>query len=393
MSNIIKIGIIFVSITFLGTLALQDNGQVSIVWGEWIVETSLSFFMVILAVSFIALYLLTRFWSTLILLPRHWREGRLMKRHYQAEKTLNKGMIALEYGDWKMAEKQLIKSAKFSELGLVHFLSAAKMAHNQNAPKRRDQYLTQAKERYIDDYETIGLVEARLLKETSPKKSLAILHALYQKNNRNRAVLAEYAQLLADHKIWKILTEVLVQVNKMSALEKPQRELLETKLISAQISAAENHTQLMDLWASLNSKQQNKASILAEFIEQKIGWEKINGLAELIIKSINKQWDDRLVYQYGRLTFHNPKARLKDAEKWLKTHSENPILQLTIGRIACQGQLWAIAQTHLKISLKLRPEVETYHALAQCYEHEGLDTKAALIYKQAVLELDKKPTK
>lgn len=390
MSNIIKIGIIFVAITFLATLALQDNGQVSIIWRDWIVETSLSFFIVVLAVSFILLYLLTRFWSTIILLPRHWREGRLIKRHYQAEKTLNKGMIALEYGDWKMAEKQLIKSAKFSELGLVHFLSAAKMAHNQQAPDRRDQYLTQAKERYIDDYETIGLVEARLLKENSPKKSLAILHALYQKNNRNRAVLAEYTQLLAEHKIWQVLKDVLPQAKKMSAIEKPQLLSFENQLISAQIASAENHGQLMDLWHSLTNKQQREACILAEFVEQKIGWEKLKGLAEFIVNSVNKQWDDRLVYQYGRLDFHQPKARLKNAEKWLKSQPKNPILHLTIGRVACQGQLWAIAQSHLKTSLKLRPEVETFHALAECYEHEGLNDKAALVYKQAVLELDKK---
>lgn len=390
MSTIIKLGIILFVASFLSSLALQDNGLVSMIWGEWIIETSATFLLVLLAVAFIALYLLTRFWSALLLLPRHWRESRVIKRHTKAEQTLTKGMIALEYGDWKVAEKQLIKSAKYSDVGLVHYLSAAKMAHNQNATERRDQYLTQAKEHYIDEHESIGLVEARLLKENVPKKALAILQSLYQKNNRNRAVLAEYAKLLTENKNWSSLAELLPQVKKISALEKAQILTIEIKLISAQIFNAENRIQLEKIWQNLDSKQQLEANILAEYIEQKIGWETEKGLSQLITKSVNKHWDDRLVYQYGRLKFNNPIDNLKIAEKWLKQQKNNPILQLSLGRIACQGQLWAIAQTHLKISLKLRPEVETYHALAQCYEHEGLETEAALTYKQAVLELDKK---
>jgi HemY protein len=390
MSNIIKLGIILFITAFLSSLALQDNGLVSMVWGEWIIETSVTFLLVVLAVAFIALYLLTRFWSALVLIPRHWRETRTIKRHAKAEQTLTKGMIALEYGDWKVAEKQLIKSANYSDVGLIHYLSAAKMAHNQNAIERRDHYLVLAKERFIDEHESIGLVEARLLKEKSPKKSLAILQSLYQKNNRNRAVLAEYANLLTELQLWSALAEILPQVKKVSALEKPQIQAIEIKLISAQISNAENGLQLEQIWQGLDSKQQLQSKILAEYIEQKIGWNLHKGLPQLIIKSVNKHWDDRLVYQYGRLNFNHPIDNLKIAEKWLKYHKDNPILQLSLGRIACQGQLWAIAQSHLKISLKLRPEVETFHALAKCYEEEGLDTKAALVYKQAVLELDKK---
>ena len=389
MSIIIKLGAVILLTSFLATLALEDSGQVSLVWGEWIIETSVSFLIVILAVTFIVLYILTRIWSNILHFPKHWQERREIKRHNKAEASLSKGMIALEHGDWKIAEKHLIKSAKFSDAGLMHYLSAAKMAHNQNSPSRRDQYLTQAKELYIDDFETIGLVEARLLKTEKPQKALSILNALHQKDNRNRAILSEYANLLHELKIWHVLDELLPKIKKVSALEKQTILDIETQVICNKISCAENTAQLNTIWQALAKLQQLQPTILAEYVEQKIGWNEEKELPHLIIKSINKNWDDRLVYQFGRLHFSDPTNYLKKAEKWLPKRTENPILQLTLGRIACQAKLWGIAQTHLQASLKIRAEVETYHALAKCYEEEGLDTEAALIYKQAILTLDK----
>ncbi|MEA1988002.1 MAG: heme biosynthesis protein HemY, partial [Pseudomonadota bacterium] len=102
-------------------------------------------------------------------------------------------------------------------------------------------------------------------------------------------------------------------------------------------------------------------------------------------------WNDRLVYQYGRLTLGPAFERLKVAEKWRTTQGdENPVLLLTLGRLACKSQLWALGQGYLKQSLKLRTEVETFHALAQCYEAEGKENQAALTYKEAILQLENK---
>ncbi|MGM0542023.1 MAG: heme biosynthesis protein HemY, partial [Pseudomonadota bacterium] len=101
-----------------------------------------------------------------------------------------------------------------------------------------------------------------------------------------------------------------------------------------------------------------------------------------------REWNDRLVYQYGRLTLGPAFERLRKAEAWLKDHENNPVLLLSLGRLACRSQLWGRGQSHLQESLKIRPEVETYHALAQCYEAEGKDNQAALTYKEAIVRLE-----
>ncbi|CAN8140658.1 hypothetical protein THIOSC13_240002 [uncultured Thiomicrorhabdus sp.] len=71
----------------------------------------------------------------------------------------------------------------------------------------------------------------------------------------------------------------------------------------------------------------------------------------------------------------------------MKKQPENPILLLTLGRLACRSQMWAMGKSYLKQSLKIQPQLETFHALARCFEAEGQESEAALVYKQAIEQL------
>lgn len=390
ISRILKWSIFLVIATGLTALALNDNGQVSMVWHDWVIETSLTFALAAAVIGFGALYLLMRLVINLWHFPAYWRNRRQLKRYSKAESSMAKGMIALEYGDWQLAEKQLVKMAKHSDSGLVHYLTAAKMAHNQQAFSRRDQYLAEARQRFPSDSVTIGLVEARLLMDSEPDVSLVILNELHQQSPKNKTILAEYAHLLVKQEYWSRLEEILGEVKRFRALDKAEIQSLEVQLLAGKVARAENPEALEQLWQSLSGRQQLKPAILAEFVEQRLGWGKEQGLAELIAKSLSKQWDDRLAYQYGRIELGPAYERLKKAEKWLPNQPDNPVLLLTLGRLACMSQLWGQARHYFQESLKLQPELETFHALAKCYESEGLETQAALTYKEAILQLEKK---
>jgi len=390
ISRILKWSIFLVIATGLTALALNDNGQVSMVWHDWVIETSLTFALAAAVIGFGALYLLMRLVINLWHFPAYWRNRRQLKRYSKAESSMAKGMIALEYGDWQLAEKQLVKMAKHSDSGLVHYLTAAKMAHNQRAFSRRDQYLAEARQRFPTDSITIGLVEARLLMDSEPDVSLVILNELHQQSPKNKTILAEYAHLLVKQEYWSRLEEILGEVKRFKALDKAEIQSLEVQLLAGKVARAENPEALEQLWQSLSGRQQLKPAILAEFVEQRMGWGKEQGLAELIAKSLSKQWDDRLAYQYGRIELGPAYERLKKAEKWLLNQPDNPVLLLTLGRLACMSQLWGQARHYFQESLKLQPELETFHALAKCYESEGLETQAALTYKEAILQLEKK---
>lgn len=382
----------------LSSLALYDNGQLSLVWHDWVIETSVSFALAVIVIGFIGLYLAVQLLVSLWHLPRWWRHRNQVKAFSRAENHASKGLIALEYGDWQTAEKQLLKSAKYSESGLVHYLSAAKMAHNQGAYNRRDQYLAKAKSLYPEEVVTIGLVEARLLADqakegqssTSLEKALAILKVLNEQSPNNRAILAEYLTLLKQVGAWQEIELLLPKAKRLKALDKEALQQLETALLAAKIQAAPDLEALEQFWQFLSRTQHFVPQILAEYVEKKAKWGEESGLAEWIEKAVKKQWDDRLVYQYGRLQMSPAFQRLRVAQKWETHHPNHPVLLLTLGRLACMSQLWAQGQDYLKQSLKLQPEIETFHALAQCYEAEGAQEKAALTYKEAILQLESK---
>jgi len=392
MRLIVVLAILFLLATSLATLLLNDNGQVSMVWQDYVIETSVSFLFATVLIAFIAAYGAIRLIINIWNLPLFWRRHRKMRQYSKAETAMAKGMIALEYGDWHKAEKQLIKSAKNSEAGLVHYLSAAKMAHNQQAYDRRDLYLDQARDLYPDEYITIGLVEARLLSEHKPEMALVILQALHEQQPKNPTILAEYSAALRKLGYWQTLADILPELKKSRALGMVEYSELELSYWAGKLASASNEDELNNLWTSLTKKQQLDPVLLAEYVEQRIGWGQEVALQGLLERAIKRQWNDRLVYQYGRITLGPAFERLKIAEKW-RTQiegDENPVLLLTLGRLACRSQLWGMGQSYLKQSLALKPQIETFHALAQCYEAEGKDNQAALTYKEAILQLENK---
>ena len=380
--------VVFLLGTGLATLMLYDNGQVSMVWNDWVIETSLSFLVVGVVVTFTTGYFLIRLLLNLWHFPEYWRRRRRLRQYSKAENSMAKGMIALEHGDWQTAERQLIKSAKQSDAGLVHYLSAAKMAHNQKAYSRRDQYLQQAREDYSADYVTIGLVEARLLWEEQPEVALSILETLHEQHPKHATILAEYTSALRQLGLWERLEVLLPVIKRTRAIDKTELQALEQSLLAGKLATAMDEATLDRLWAQLSSRQKLIPQVLAEYVEQRIGRSQEVGLALLIEKALKREWNDRLVYQYGRLTLGPAFERLKQAETWLKGQESNAVLLLSLGRLACRSQLWGRGQSHLQESLKIRPEIETYHALAQCYEAEGKDNQAALTYKEAIIRLE-----
>lgn len=390
MSHLTKWGLVLFLATLVSSVALLDNGLVSMVWQDWVIETSLTFAIAALAAVFVVSYLTLRLIFNIIGFPSYWRKRRLMKQYSKAEASMAQGMLALEYGDWKTAERQLLRSAQSSQAGLVHYLNAAKMAHNQGALDRREQYLNEARQRFSNDYVTIGLVESRLLSDTEPQVAQALLAELHRQNPSHRFLLKEYALLCERLADWVELEFLMPKLKKIGALPRLEMKALETRLVAGKLMSATTVEALETLWKALPSSLQNSPEVLTEYIEKRMGWTQEIGVAQLIEKALKRQWNDRLVYQYGRITLGPAFERLRKAEAWLKNQPENPVLLLTLGRLACMSQLWGHGQNFLKQSLSFQPELETFHALARCYEAEGEEGRAALTYKEAILELEKR---
>ena len=110
-----------------------------------------------------------------------------------------------------------------------------------------------------------------------------------------------------------------------------------------------------------------------------------NGVDQLIVKSLEKQWDDRLIEAYGCFHAANPNAQLARAEKWEEDFGHNENLLLALGRIAIRARLWGKAQGYLEASIGVRATPAACLALAELYEQQLQQAdKAAELYQRGL---------
>lgn len=377
-------GLFFIFGVGLASLGVLKLGEVVLRWDKWELTTSLGLLLAVLLVGLIGFYVLVRFWIGLWQLPRNWRKRRQLKRYQQAQSSLSKGLMAQELADWAQAEKQLIATAKLADNGVMHYLAAAKMADAQQAVARRDHYLEQARQRYPAQDIAIGLVEARLLAGQQADTALVILAELYRSHPKHPVILQDYWQLLKQEQRLGLMLKLWPSLRKYAGLSRTELMQAEQGLLIMQIQQLKTFDQLQALWSKLASRVQLQPVILTEYVKRALAFDRTSELANLIEKSLKKQWDESLVYWYGRIEFGPAFDRFKRAQVWLERHPDSPVLLLTLGRLACQSQLWGQAHHFFNQSLALQPELETYHALAYCYEAEGQDAQAALTYKKAL---------
>lgn len=390
MKTIFSWLIVFILGLALTTLALLNLGEVTLRWGLWEIKTSATLILAVFIVFIVAFYAVLKLWFWIFSLPKKIRQIREIKRFHKAQTSLTQGLIAQEEADWAQAEKQLIRTAKLSDNGLMHYLAAARMAQMQAAIKRRDKYLQLARKNYPEQSVLIGLVEARFYVQTNPDLAEKILEDLYNQNSSHKSVINEYLKLLRSQKNVKQLENIQPAIKKYSGLTRQELKHLDIEITTLNLEKAQKSEEIQEIWDSLTSEQKLNPQIVAAYIKALENKTHNNDLAGIIETALKKTWDENLVYLYGKLEQLAAYDKLKLAQSWLKDYPNSAIVLLTCGRLACQSKLWGQAYSYLKSSIAQSPQLETYQALAQCYEKEGAENQASLVYKQALNQLTEK---
>ena len=103
------IGILLGSV--LAVAVLKDNGYILIGYDVWSIEGSLALFILLDVLLFAALYFTIRFLVRLWHTPgdiKVWHHHRQLRL---AQKALTRGLLEMAEGDWKGAEKRLLRHA------------------------------------------------------------------------------------------------------------------------------------------------------------------------------------------------------------------------------------------------------------------------------------------
>ena len=394
------VGILLLAVAVMAAVLLVQNdaGFVLVKYGEYSIETTLAFGIVALVAATLLVNAAYRMLMGIWRLPTSMKRSSNSRRYDKSRKMLNQGLIDLAEGRFDQAEKNLIKLVDFSENPLLHYLAAARAAQHQGRHDERDQYLMAAHEARPEAEIAIGVTQAELqLAHQQTEQALATLLHLRSLAPRHSYVLKLFARVSFELEDWSTLVELLPEMRKKKLTSESKLKIMEDRGYKGMLdlAAAQGKLQLLEqAWSRVPKLIQSEPGIIIHYINliNLNGWK--SGSAEsLVVKSLDQNWDNRLVEIYGLFNGVNADTQLKQAENWLQDYGQNEVLLLALGRICMRAKLWGKAQGYLEASVGINPAPASYLALAKLLElHLQQPDRASEYYKKG-LELSLKPSR
>jgi HemY protein len=365
-------------------VALPDPGYVMIGYGKYSIETTLVVFLVVLAVTYLALRALAGLWQV---------PGKVLRwSHRRRDRRLlglfNEAVIELVDGRVERAERRLGRLTRFPEAPLEIYLSAARAANRIDAGNRRDYYLKLALHRYPKAEIAIELVQAELqLAKADLDQAQTTLTRLQDLAPNSSEVLRLRMHLYLKQRDWQQLRALLPALRRSQVLDTDKWEQMAVRVYREDILELGESGDLDALktgWRQLPPPVQANEGLLAVYIEQLVRTGAAQQAEQLLREQLRGSWNTRLVYLYGNLQQADPASQQTAAEHWLEQHPEDPVLLLTLGKISLRNQLWGKARNYFEASIAQHPTPEAYRLLGAVLERLDDPAQAAECYRKGI---------
>ena len=387
---IVKLLILVIVALSAVMLVRDEPGLLLLRYRDYEVETTLAFGLVALILVVIAIYVCVRLLRGIWRLPRSMKRRSQNRRFSKVRRQLSQGLIDLAEGRFEQAENHLIRLVDFSESPLVHYLAAARAAQLQGKHDARDNYLKAAHEARPDAELAIGVTQAELqLAHQQTEQALATLTHLHSIAPRHDYVTMLLARAYYELEDWQALVEILPDVRRKKLAKEAKLMEMEVAGYCGILELATSSQQSFDnAWGKIPKALQADARMIRLHLDLMADQRWQNSSAEqLVLKSLDKQWDDGLIEVYGRFEAKNANVQLARVEKWLDDYGHNENLLLALGRIAMRARLWGKAQGYFEASIGAKATPAACLALAELFEQQLQQPDEAARYYQQGLKL------
>lgn len=351
----------------LAMFAVSEQGYVAVNWSGWLIETSVSFLLLLLVVAAAVIYGVMRVVMTIWRLPERWRRWREGKRAALPMKHVAQGLQALALQEDDKAMQALVAGKDASQW--LRYLLAAQLAQAQHQLSQRDQYIEKALSLAPYQAFTIQLLHSRWLLDEQPERALALidsLQALYPKQRTLKAMRVQALEGIAD---WQSLASYLPEAK--NALSRSRYLELQSILLAQSLSRADNRELLEAEWRALSRSQQRHPLIVKAYVERALMWGASSSLWQVVVKALEHQWDSQLLPLLVALSGQDAYRELKQVQQWLNTHTNEPGLWWLSGILAKQQGMALQAEQDLLHSLQLAPNAQVAVALSNLYAEQA----------------------
>ncbi|ERS13838.1 heme biosynthesis HemY N-terminal domain-containing protein [Alloalcanivorax xenomutans] len=379
----------------LGRWMAADSGYLLLVRGNWEMDTTLGFAVLVMVLAAVALVVATLILNGLWQLAEPVRATRRFRQSV-ARRRLKSGLVLLVDGDIKKAERLLSAAGREGDWPLAAWLLAAECARERGDGEALEQYLGEAS---ADRRGLLmsGLMRARFaLDDGQPEQARHELEALLKQAPNNRRVLTLYADVLDRLHDWPALCDLIPRLRKVldeqSVARRERRAWLARVQEVAQkpgFNDAESRAaELRRLWKSVPVALKNDPAMKARyagFLAQ-LGQGKV--ALGLVREQLGKEWDDRLPPVLEAIDDVPPDDLLQVLEGWLAERPGNAAVLITAGRVALKARLWGKAQSFFEAAANSSQSATALAELARLYRALGDHGKADQALERRVSRLD-----
>ncbi|MEC7546965.1 MAG: heme biosynthesis HemY N-terminal domain-containing protein [Pseudomonadota bacterium] len=388
--RLIVLLLLLVSVVALlaGAFVYIDAGYVMLSWDVYTVETSLWMFLALGAVALYAVYVVLRFLLIVTGNDRRWNDGRQRKKSLRARRQTTRGLLALAQGQWRRAERNLTSSAKDSDQPLINYLAAARAAYEQDKSEATDEWLKQASLSTKGSDLAVGITQVQLLQSRNQnEQALAVLISLREKHPRHAYLLKLLVKTLQDLEDWVALNELLPTLRKATKIPDEELRKLE-KNVALQLLDRARHANggrgLTATFDSLGRDVRYTADVMKSYVDLLLETEQEEKAEEALRDGMKNVWHDELIEIFGRLKGKDASKQLLFAEQQLKERPNDPLLLLTLGRLALRVNNLEKAREYLQTGLSIKGLPELHAEMGKVMLAEGDETLACEHFQLAL---------
>jgi len=365
MKTLIFIAILLIASIWVGINMAKNPGYVLITYEQWSIETTLWVAIIATLLLMVVLYFALKLIRGTLNIPSFLRIRSRNRAIVKAQKRTIQGFCQLVEGQYLLAEKNLLTSARDQPRNLINFIAAAKSAQNRKDYDKRDHYLSHAEKGSQYSKTAVALVKAKFqIQADQLGEAEATLNKIHLKLPHHPQIIKQLAEIAIMKKEWLHVKGFFPALKKYKLLNKKDLETLEIKTYKHLLREA-SHDEIEKIWRHTpNTLQQNEGILLA-FVHNLMQHDKQQLAANTLKKALKNAWLPNLILAFGELDHIDAIKQLHSLEAWLPSHDSDPILLLALGRVCMRNSLWGKAKSFLETSIKIKPSQQAYKSLGE----------------------------
>jgi HemY protein len=368
----------------------QDSGYILIAYGQTTVEMTIWVGAAVIAVFLILVLLFFMSWRRGAKVSDRIGSFWTVRRAVRGRSHTTLGMIAFIEGNWAKSRKLLTDSAKDTETPLINYLLAARASHKLGDSSGSRHYLGLAEQTSTKASIAVALTQAEMQVESgSLEEALATLTRARRNAERHPSVLTLLKKVYIGLRDWTSLLALIPDLRKHGGLSDERLAELERQALMGQLE----HTAqpgdvaaLQQWWKHVPRAWHRDSGLLLAYCRVLVAAGDASSAEKLLRQSLKLNWHSDLLKLYGLIAGSDVARQLSTAEAWLKDHSDDAVLFLTLGRLALRNELWAKAREYFEQGYQISPTAELCFELGRLMVN--LDEPAAAErYSQEALQL------